>query len=333
VLFVVFNIIKRLNPLAQILLVGDGGQLPVSDNKAVKFYQDVFINGCKANQGSLINGFNGTTRPFSIVELNTGVRQKGDPAYQEALDILRETGMITGVIAQRFADCINGVVTPPENAVHIFYNNRRVIEVNERYTQAMVTTKKTYNGLVIRKGATNDNWLRDFRPIPANLTLAIDMPVKLRNNKYELVSGNKTLLAANGSRGKIKSLGNDHVIVDFGHRLVRIESHEFEGKHFSDGTLSGKFIQLPLHADFATTINSCQGLTIKGPGIISISEDRLGEEQALQRVAALYVMLSRFERIEDVFLDCSDPRVINWLTGCQGFVDHDYFAWLKANRK
>ncbi len=326
-LYIVMQIIKFYNPFAQVLLVGDGGQLPVVGDDAVKFYKQAIIDGCLMTLPYLFGD-------FKVIELQTGVRQKDDRAFEEALDHLRETGEVTGVILERFKQCLEGLrPANMDDVTYIYFNNKRVEEINERRTAEMTTAKRTYRGEIIRKAATNDNWVREFRPIPVELTLAIAMPVKLRVNIYKIVDSKKVLVAANGSRGRVTKLANDYVEVDFGDgKPLAIGIHEFTGRRLPNGSLSGKFMQLPLHADFATTINSCQGLTITNPGVCGVFEDVKGETVALTREAALYVMLSRFTRIEDVYFDVSDPRAVNWFIGSQGHVDTEYFEWLKANR-
>jgi hypothetical protein len=327
ILYIVMEIIKYYNPLAQVLLVGDGGQLPVIGEDAVKFYKQAVIDGYL---GTLPYMFG----EFKVIELQTGVRQKDDRAFEEALDHLRETGEVTGVILERFKQCLEGLrPSNLDDVTYIYFNNKRVEDINERRTAEMTTAKRTYGGQVVYKAATNDKWLREFRPIPVDLTLAIGMPVKLRKNIYQIINSKKTLIAANGSRGRVTKLATNHVEVDFGDgKPLAIGAHEFVGRRLPNGTLSGIFIQLPLHADFATTINSCQGLTLTNPGVCGVFEDIKGETVALTREAALYVMLSRFTKIEDVYFDVSDPRAVNWFIGSQGHVDKEYFEWLKANR-
>ena len=339
-LWVIHNIIRKHNPLAQILVVGDGGQLKAVGQKAIPFYQRPVIDGCGIELGNLLD-------TFKVVQLNTGVRQANDRAFEDALDHLWATNEMSGVILDRFIACLKGDKPADDaNVTHIRFNNVSVENINYLKTKALTTEKRVYKGIVRNIGAQNTKWLKNFAPISVEMELAVGMPVKLRKNRKKKVNNQDVLEAANGSRGIITELGKDFVMVNFNGTVLKVEPVVFEGPTKSNGELTGKFTQLPLHPDFASTGHSCQGLTITNPVVIGIYEERAKRKaghvtynqdgtiatykMALTDREWLYVACSRVTKAEDLYFDCSDANCVNLKNAAEGAKDTSYQEWLQS---
>jgi ATP-dependent exoDNAse (exonuclease V) alpha subunit len=343
-LWVIVSILRSHNPGIQILLVGDGNQLqPVSDSKdpATPFWQTPKFKGFKGEVNRVID-------EFTVVNLKTNVRQAEDPALKEALDYLAETNELSGVILERLSKCINGELKPPPHSecTHIRHTNITVERINKLCTDALNSEKKKYSAEIrdnTASGKRYPSWLSEFSPIQAEMILGVGMPVKLRKNRK---NAGGALTASNGSRGFIKALFDDHVTVEFEDGLVdNIGREVFEASQDKKGKPKGKFTQLPLHPDYATTCHSCQGLTIKNPVVIGVyQENRVfhrgkpvhGDDGQVKTVKApinnpewLLVACSRVTSSEQLFFDVEDSNAANLIVASMGSKDNEYFNWLK----
>lgn len=338
VLWVVMMILEKCAMNYQVIKAGDGDQLPPVSPKAAKFFKTPLIEGCPLTLENYMDS-------VWVCLLRTNVRQRDDSALAQALNTLAAENRLTGPLLERLQGCISGKYVAPKNAVRIYYNNDRVREVNQRRTDEMRTQKRTYTGKVINN-FKNLKWLKEFSPITEQMTLAIGMPVKIKKNHFVTEDAKKVLIAANGSRGIVKELHPNHVVVSLPSGDVVIKPLEFVGSRDELGQIKGFFTQLPLHPDFASTGHSCQGLTIKEPGVVGIFRDRIkkvnGEVIRVKGKIATeiapiedpewaYVALSRFEKAEDIFFDIEDPLAVHAITNTvNGKKNNEYRAWLKA---
>lgn len=339
-LWVVWQILRKINPFAQILVVGDGGQLKAVGKKAVQFFKQAQFDGYK---GDVVNIMD----LFEVIRLETNCRQANDRAFAEALDHLWAHNEFTGVLLERLKACVHGAV-PNGEYTDIRFNNVAVERINKQKTDLLTGEKRVYRGEVKLMGAKNDRWLKDFAPISNELLLAVGMPVKLRKNRWKVENNRKILEVANGSVGVITELRPNSVMVEWENgKTLEIVPVEFEGRRLPNGSRSGVFTQLPIHPNFASTGHSCQGLTITGDVVIGIYQERvvMGRDgkpvlnsdgtvkttkYALTDSEWLYVACSRVTSAEHLYFDCSDPDTLGLFNASIGGKDREYIEWLES---
>ena len=136
-----------------------------------------------------------------------------------------------------------------------FTHKWQVKKFNDEKYNALPGVEKTF-------GAKFNGKLPKDKPVPDFLKLKIGASVKLCINDPEKQY-------VNGTRGIVKSFGEDTVMVTIGDMDVRISRHTWVNNNYKvtdDGvvvtTKIGQYSQLPLKLYYASTIHSLQGSTI-----------------------------------------------------------------------
>jgi len=268
------------------------------------------------------------------VELTELVRQSNDPTFAHVLGRMRVGRMLPGDVAwinahsRKTSEPPLATLLPTNKAcatanvegLSTMHGEEIVYEPEQLLEEVLETTPIVSTR--IYKPNTRDRVV--YPRSGAALALKLGCPVRSTKNSYV----GHVLKIANGQRGRVIGIRTNEVEVSWqgiGHhaprttivkraRTLRLQSFITErGNH-----VIASQAQFPLRLAFAQTLHSAQGATLPGPIVVDArfrEPDPNDAEQKRWRAAAaaVYVTLSRAQRIQDVkllaVLKASDVRV------------------------
>jgi hypothetical protein len=257
----------------QMIFIGDLFQLPpIYKNKEESMF---FFNSYRYQQAN-----------FKFFELKEIHRQK-DNEFKGILNNIRE-GLVKSddlkILNSRFS-------TRKVSNSYLICARKKDAELENTKEMSKLTTKsKTYYGQIRGNFEKDDYNL----PAPIELTLKVGAQIMIVKND------NRNWRWVNGTRGVIKQLENDSIIVDINGKLEEITPDIWEKKDyvFIDENISleriGTYVQYPLILAWAVTIHKSQGQTYE-KATIDLGSGAFADGQT-------YVALSRCKTLEGITL-------------------------------
>lgn len=264
-----------------VVAFGDPWQLePVlSDDEREYFYSRGYRSPFFFDSSVLRNGFHS-------IELVDVFRQVGDPDFIGALNSLRKGD-------RRGLSFFNQRVQTPESTngfVHLTFTKSKAFAVNNSRLRALTSESKTYQGQV-------DGPFKGELPTELALSLKVGAQVMVVKN----IRDKSDKLVANGSIGKVHTLGDQSVLVELADgRLVDVKEEAWEQIKYSvvgaeiQAEVVAKFTQIPLQLAWAITVHKSQGQTLE-KAVLELERSAFGHGQ-------LYVALSRVKSLDGLFL-------------------------------
>lgn len=234
--------------------------------------------------------------PISIetCELNQVFRQTGDPAFVDALNLIR-MGKPEGL------DYVNTRVrinAPKESEPPVLtFTNKKAAAINTQRLHALNGEEAVFEATM--EGDFGD---RDETPVAKSLVLKIGAQVMVAKNIY-----NDTGMISNGSIGTVTGFGKSIVKIELrsGEEVeitpVRWSKMSYEaqkdektGKETLAESEVGAFTQIPLKLAWAITTHKSQGQTLDS-AMIELEREAFAHGQ-------LYVALSRVRSMDGLYL-------------------------------
>jgi hypothetical protein len=260
----------------QVILCGDFAQLApvVSRNEQAEFNRRFPGNP----EGLAFKTKAWETMGFEKHLLTEIVRQK-NPEYAAALNDIRFGGSDGVKYIQEHCAKV-----PVADAVTLCGFKKTAAAINARELSKLSGQEKTFF-------ANSDGIVKETdRVVPEELTLKVGARVILMTNIND--AGLK-----NGQFGTVVGFSRDGVTVDFddaGRCGIGINEWEICGYKNGSRVTIGSYKQIPLALGYAITIHKSQGQTYKSGNIYA---------QNLWAAGQMYVALSRFETVENVYID------------------------------
>lgn len=242
-----------------------------------------------------------------LVELTDIHRQKDSDFIQALTDVRR--GMFTDQVRNLFNPRAGVTPEPGENTLYFCAYRKDADDFNYEHLKQLPTPLRTSSATY------SDTWLEEERngaDLPADRIVfwKVGMPVIMTSNNWETDerTDRRTLLWANGTRGRIIGETAGHPIIRFDNGLeYAVEECETyvcrpytvknkDGEYEIRNKPLGLYSQLPFRAGWATTIHKAQGITCDSAYI------NLGEKD-LTNSGQAYTGLSRVKTVKGLYLN------------------------------
>lgn len=220
---------------------------------------------------------------LDVYELQTVHRQKDDPEFLYALNLLRKGDMSE---LDFFNSRVNAQL-PSSNVLTLTATNAKANAIN------LGTLARLNGRAAVYKGEADGDFGKDF-PVDPLLTLKVGAQIMFVKNSIEWV---------NGSLGTVLAMEPDEltVLLDDG-RTVSVQRESWEKTKYTwdgysgriDRTPVGTYVQFPVKLAWAVTIHKSQGLTF----------DRVRIDMDTKAFAhgQLYVAMSRCRTLNGISL-------------------------------
>jgi len=248
--------LNSLGYLGKILFVGDFFQLPPI-HKYGQQSDNLFGDRLYAFESDAWKSFHPT-----IIEL-TEMKRTDDAEFTHILHKIRVGECDNAVL--NYMSRLSTTKIKDENPTFLFGRNLEVNNMNRVKLEAVeedeyilfAQIEKHIGTLHEKRLATWKNML----PIEEQLILKIGVPVLFTINKWGKY--------ANGERGIVRKIEDDHIIVEKNNEYIRVERHNFdllEMKSDKDGKIQNITLatlsQFPIKLAYAITIHKSQGMSI-----------------------------------------------------------------------
>jgi ribonuclease HI len=311
--------VRRKRPV-QWLFVGDPQQLPPVKDVRVTEKTTFIGEGQSVVYPDVLSQLK--MKSFKLRKQN---RQSNNPSFGQELTelatgraVISNTNSNVPEIVNRIREAAN---TPmPDDALRIMhstlgcreYNNTKLKKVSQETNNPIVTLKAdadVYKRYAEYGFDTVDKLFTGTRAVKI-LELCIGAVVRVNCNVYKA----EDTYAANGQRGIVKGFLWDRGVIS----AVKVDLYDEKGipsidKTFGlfeynvpliDGAPVGFLKQFPLELSWASTVHSCQGLTLNRIVLEYNCPSRNGRSKALQFLPnGLYVALSRLRGLSGLFIN------------------------------
>ena len=240
----------------RVMLVGDFYQLPPIV-KGGRGAGDLF--------GGMLYAFESTAwqRLAPVTVELTEMKRTQDAEFTHILGKIRK-GVCDEEVERYCFMLANNTVDERRNPTHLYGRNLEVEQLNRARLNELPTEETILFANLEKFGSVHDKRLETWKkllPVSEQLTLKVGVPVLFTVNKWGSF--------VNGERGILRTIEEDHLIVEKNDAYVRVERHDFDlldmvvhddGKveQLSLATLS----QFPLKLAYAVTIHKSQGMSI-----------------------------------------------------------------------
>ncbi len=270
----------------QLLLIGDLFQLP----PVVKKYEWQMLSSYYSSM-FFFDSVALKQNPPIYIELEKIYRQS-DQKFIDVLNRLRNS-KLTSADADMFQSYYKPDFKPKdeEGYVYITTHNRKADVVNKDKLDALEPKLHHFDARI--SGDFNENMY------PALERLELKEGAQVMFIKNDLGEEKRFY---NGKIGKVKSIGNDELIIDCGNGdLIELEQVVWENIKYKldkdtgeiDENLIGSFTQFPLRLAWAITVHKSQGLTFE-KAILDLSD--------VFAPGQMYVALSRLRSLDGMVL-------------------------------
>jgi ATP-dependent exoDNAse (exonuclease V) alpha subunit len=247
--------LESYNYTGKLMLVGDFYQLPPIVKRGSG--SDLF--------GGMLYAFESTAwqriEPITV-EL-TEMKRTQDAEFTHILGKIRK-GVCDEEVERYCFSLANHETDESRNPTHLYGRNLEVEQLNRARLNELPTEETILFAHLEKFGAVYEKRLDTWKkllPVSEQLTLKVGVPVLFTVNKWGSF--------VNGERGILRTIEEDHLIVEKSDAFVRVERHAFDlldmvvhddGKveQLSLATLS----QFPLKLAYAVTIHKSQGMSI-----------------------------------------------------------------------
>jgi ribonuclease HI len=311
--------VRRKRPV-QWLFVGDPQQLPPVKDVRVTEKTTFIGEGESVVYPDVLSQLK--MKCFKLRKQN---RQSDDPSFSKELtelaagsaDISNRNSNVPEIV-KRIREAAN--IPMPDDALRIMhstlgcreYNNTKLKKVSQETNNPIVTLRAdagVYNRYKEYGFDTVDKLFTGTRAVKT-LELCIGAVVRVNCNVYKA----EDTYAANGQRGIVKGFLWDRDVIS----AVKVDLYDEKGipsidKTFGlfeynvpliDGAPVGFLKQFPLELSWASTVHSCQGLTLNRIVLEYNCPSRNGRSKALQFLPnGLYVALSRLRGLSGLFIN------------------------------
>ncbi len=239
----------------RLMLVGDFYQLPPIIKRG----------GGNGLFGGMLYAFESTAwqRLSPVTVELTQMKRTQDVEFAQILGKIRKGVCDDEVVEYCFA-LANNTIDESRNPTHLYGRNVEVEQFNRAKLNELPTEETILFAHLEKFGTVNDKRLDSWKkllPIEEQLTLKVGVPVLFAVNKWGSF--------VNGERGILRTIEEDHLIVEKSDAFVRVERHDFDLLDMvvhDDGRVENPAIatlnQFPLKLAYAITIHKSQGMSI-----------------------------------------------------------------------
>ncbi|SFZ98691.1 Putative helicase [hydrothermal vent metagenome] len=240
--------------LGKVLFVGDFFQLPPVQKHVNR--SDVFGDKLYAFESMAWDRFD-----LTVIEL-TIMKRTADAEFTHILSKVRKGECDEEVIS--FMQKLWNSNTLDKDPTYLYGRNLEVEQTNRAKLNELESEETILFANIEMFGRVHEKKLAGWKnmlPITEQLTLKVGVPILFTVNKWGKF--------VNGERGILRTIEDNHLIVEKENEFVRVERHDFDLLDMvvkDDGTVEtmsqATLSQFPLKLAYAVTIHKSQGMSI-----------------------------------------------------------------------